>query len=507
MRFHTIHTYILTGALLAALSSCSLDTEPISQASELTEGSQSDTVTAVLKDRAAAVSQREIIYRLFRNRQEHMHLDYVLLGDAHSDNAYGGTTGQETVPTETNALDAATGTLSRDWSRYLEDIAKANVLINGVEELKEKGDITDAEYRQWRAEGQIFRALDLFRMVRMWGYLPIITKVAQTITSDNIDEVYPTYFPSQSTPEECYQQIISDLEYAEENAPDISSTDRTIMSKTVAQALLCKVYAEKTVQDYDKVIEYAEKVRNTAGVSLEPEFSTLWGWDAEKGDCVKRNTTEGILEVQWPVGSGNWESWMYGRCLENYDNSFTWAKWVTPSRDLISDFESEGDTVRFNQTVVYYACTWSNYYPSSHYPFMYKLRSGYNNEYIIRLADIILLEAEAYANKGNLSEAASLVNIIRSRAKLPALTSDKTATKDAMVEAVLHERRLELALEGERWYDLCRYGKVEEVMNDINSRDSGRLPLAKQFDENSYLMPIPQTALDENENLKQNPGY
>ena len=140
---------ILMGIVLSAMTACSLDTEPISQASELTEGSQTDTTTAVLKDREAAMSQRTAIYNLFKNRQEHMHLDYVLMGEAHADNAYGGTTGQETIPTETNALDAATGTLSRDWSRYLEDIAKANVLINGVETLHKNGQVSDAEYRQW----------------------------------------------------------------------------------------------------------------------------------------------------------------------------------------------------------------------------------------------------------------------------------------------------------------------------------------------------------------------
>lgn len=422
-------------------------------------------------------------------------------------NAYGGTTGQETIPTETNALDAATGTMSRDWSRYLEDIAKANVLINGVEQLHKKGEVSDAEYRQWRAEGQIFRALMMFRMVRMWGSLPVITKVAKTITSNNIKEVYPTYFPPRSTTEECYQQIIEDLEYAELNAPDISSTDRTQMSKTVAQAFLCKVYAEKAVRDYDKVIAYAEKVRNTPGVALEKDFATLWGWNAKAKDCMKRNTTEGILEIQWFPGAGNWESWMYGRCLEDYDNSFTWAKWVTPSRDLIRAFEAENDTLRKNQTIVYYDCTWSNYYPSSHYAFMYKLRSGYNNVYVVRLADIILLEAEAYANKGNLAEAAKLVNIIRQRAKLPILDTKYTSSKEKMQEAVLLERRLELAMEGERWYDLCRNDKVESVMNSLNSRDEGRLPQARTFDENSYLLPIPQSAIDENDNLRQNPGY
>lgn len=193
---------------------------------------------------------------------------------------------------------------------------------------------------------------------------------------------------------------------------------------------------------------------------------------------------------------------MYGRCLENYDNSFTWAKWVTPSRDLINDFTQEGDDVRFNETVVYYECKWSNYYPASHYPFMYKLRSGYNNHYKIRLADIILMEAEACAYKNQNDKAAQLVNQIRNRVGL----GNIDASGD-MVEKVLHERRLELALEGQRWFDLCRNGKVEKYMNAVYAKDAGRIAQKRIFDENSYLLPIPQSALDQNNNLEQNPGY
>ena len=198
---------------------------------------------------------------------------------------------------------------------------------------------------------------------------------------------------------------------------------------------------------------------------------------------------------------------MFGRQLDNWDYYFTWAKWITPSRDIISDFEKEGDEVRKNQAIVYYACTWSNYYPASNYPFMYKLRSSYNNIYWIRLADIILMKAEAEAYKGNLDESAKLVNQIRKRAKLQELTSDKTNSKEAMIEAVLHERRLELAFEGERWFDLCRNNKVEKYLNGIDNRDNGRIKQVKLFDSNSYLLPIPQTALDQNTNLEQNPGY
>ncbi len=503
----SIYKSIIIGVSALSFTACSLDYDPISTPTELTQGVSSDTATAVLKDRQAAIDQRTNLYELLKNRQEHWHLDYLLVGDSHTDNAYAGTTGAEVEPYETNSIDASNSVLGRDWSRYLEDIAKANVLINGLDELKTKGLVNDNEYHQWKAEGELFRSLIMFNMARLWGSFPIITKVAKTITAENVKDVYPTYFPPRSTAKECYQQIISDLTDAEQYAPDFNSADRTILSKVVAQAMLAKVYAEKPVQDYSKVIEYADKVRGAAGMALEPDYSTLWGYDTDKKDCVKRNTSEGILEVHWSTGNANWESWMYGRSLENYDYYFSWAKWITPSRDLIKDFESENDTTRMNQTIVYYACKWSNYYPASRYPFMYKYRSGYNNQYKLRLADIILLEAEAYAYKGDNTNSAALVNLIRKRAKLPNLTADKTATKDAMIEAVLHERRLELALEGERWYDLCRNNKVEEYLNGLNNRDSGRLIQRKQYDANSYLLPIPQSALDENTNLQQNPGY
>lgn len=506
-QYQYIKTLALGGIAIFSLASCSLNYEPISQPSEITQGTQTEENTAVLKDKAAAESQLKSLYELFKNRQEHAHLDYLLVGDSHSDNAYAGTTGAEVVPYETNTIDASNSVLSRDWNRYLEDIAKANVLINGVEQLKENGQVSEAEYHTYKAQGEIFRALMMFRMVRLWGSFPVITTIAKTITSDNIEEVYPTYYPPRKTPKECYEQIIADLTDAEQFAPNFDNADRTIMSKTVAQAMLAKVYAEKEVQDYDKVIVYADKVINTSGLTLEDSFETLWGYDETTKDCIKRNTSEGILEVHWPIGGGNWETWMYGRQLDNWDYYFTWAKWITPSRDLINDFDKEGDEVRKNQTIVYYDCTWSNYYPASHYPFMYKLRSSYSNEYWVRLADIILMKAEAEAYKGNISESASLVNQIRKRAKLKDLTSDKTNSKEAMIEAVLHERRLELALEGERWFDLCRNNKVEEYLNGIDNRDGGRIKQQKKFDSNSYLLPIPQTALDQNNNLEQNPGY
>ena len=198
---------------------------------------------------------------------------------------------------------------------------------------------------------------------------------------------------------------------------------------------------------------------------------------------------------------------MFGRPLEDPDANFTWAKWVTPSRDLIAAFDKEGDVIRRDQTIVYYDCSWSNYYPATHYPFMYKCRSAYNSIIKLRGADIQLLKAEALAHKGDLASAATLVNEIRARVSLPELEPSKTSSEEAMLNSILNERRLELALEGQRLFDLVRFGKLLEVMNGIDSRDEGRLPQSRPFVEDHRLMPIPQTALDKNSNLVQNPGY
>lgn len=86
----TIIRNMAMGLTALALASCSLDYEPISTPTELTEGVSTDTATAVLKDHDAAKDQLKNLYELLRNRQEHWHLDYLLIGDSHSDNAYAG---------------------------------------------------------------------------------------------------------------------------------------------------------------------------------------------------------------------------------------------------------------------------------------------------------------------------------------------------------------------------------------------------------------------------------
>ena len=116
------YIYILSFAALG-LMACSLDREPLSDQSELNLSTGDGAIYAVYND----------LYNVMRDRQEHWYLDYLLFGESRTDNAYAGTTGAEVVPIETNALDASNPDIARDWDRYLEDIAKANVVISNID--------------------------------------------------------------------------------------------------------------------------------------------------------------------------------------------------------------------------------------------------------------------------------------------------------------------------------------------------------------------------------------
>lgn len=497
----------LTCGLLLTVTSCSLDYDPLDTYSDVTEGVEEETgEKIVFKDKAAVEGHMTSIYNLMRDRQEHWYVDLLLIADSHSDNAYAGTTGAEVVPFEDNSIEGSNSVLSRDWDRYLADVATANKLICNIDDVKDAS-LTTEERNSYKAQAKIFRSMIWFDMVRIWGSIPVITTVAGDITSGTIEDVYPSYFPPQSTELEAYQQIEEDLLDAVKYAPDQTS-DKTQFTKSVARTLLAKVYAEKPLRDYDKVIKYCDEVA-ADGFDIVEDFSDLFGMNAAGTDIKMRNTKESILEAQFVVGSGNWCTWMFGRNLTNWDESFTWAKWITPSRDLIKAYNDEGDTKRFNETVVYYECTWSNYYPADNYPFMYKCRSAYSSIIKYRYADVLLLKAEALIMGGtpDLESAAKIIDRIRERAGLGKLPNSVRSNKDSMLSALLKERRLELAFEGQRWFDLCRLDKVEEVMNAVYAKDSGRKARKNLFNEYSYKLAIPQSAIDANDNLTQNPGY
>ena len=496
--------YIYLAFSLATLTACSLDKDPISEFNEkntTTEGKSSSAI----ENKAQMKTRYEALYAFVRgSAQEFWTLDFLQHAETRADNSYAGVkTSVNIASIEQNSQDAANAYIKRDWQKYLEAINLANVVIANVDKVPDAS-LTTTERKQWKAEAKIFKAWMLFDMTRLWGAIPIPAMEIPEISSENVEQTYKLLFPERTSVAEVYNIIRTNLEEALVDAPAVKANDKFFFSRAVANALLAHVYAEKPIRDYNKTIQYCDAVIG-AGFSLVPNYADLFQLNAAGTDAKLRNSSESIFEITYSTGGQTWLSIMFGKNHINPNSKYDWRKWCTPARDLTAAFDAEGDTVRRDQAIVWGQPSWSNYYPSNHYAFMYKIRSGANSIIKLRLADILLLKAEAYAALGQTAEAAALVNQVRARVGLAAIST--SLSQEQMKEAVLKERRLELAFEGFRWFDLVRNDKAVETMNTLNARDSGRLRQTYPLNDNTVLYPVPQTEIEKNSKLTQNAGY
>src|SRR5690554_346072 len=330
--------YILSILVAITLASCSLDYDPVCLYSDVTEGVSDDSVQIVFKDKVAVLSHRQTLLNLFKNGQEHWYLDMLLLAESHSDNAYAGSPNAETTPFEVNSIEGSNTNLRRDWNGHMGNVAQANRMIVNIDEVPDPA-LTGAEKQQFKAEAKILRAMIYFDMVRIWGNVPLVTTSAGDITSETIEEVYPAYFPPQTDALTIYQQIETDLIEGLEFAPENNPADKTKFTKSVARALLAKMYAEKPLRDYDKVIQYADELA-ADGFALETEYRSLFdvvltdpnsppSQENRAIEAKTRNSVESIYEAQFFPGNANWVTWMFGRPLDDWNFYFTWLKWTT----------------------------------------------------------------------------------------------------------------------------------------------------------------------------------
>ena len=185
-----------------------------------------------------------------------------------------------------------------------------------------------------------------------------------------------------------------------------------------------------------------------------------------------------------------------------------WQRFNLPTHDLINSFDQQGDNIRKANTVKFDIGVSDAYWTDkNNYPFAYKQRiqDGTQHIYLIRYADMLLLEAEAKINLGAFSEAEALINKVRNRVSLPNVAT--ITNKEDGINKVLKERLLELAFEGHRWFDLKRTGKALEVIKSRTNGKGQQLSYVNNLTEQKLLWPVPQAQMDNNPNLTQNSGY
>lgn len=501
--------YLLCGGLLSlSLLSCNdfLDEKPYSDLTNENWGSGD-------KDHATSYTTATQMEQLLSGAyakfgSEFWQLDWYIMNDAQADNAYAGEPKAQTMQIDEFTLSPSNGTVSRDWKYLYEHITIANTIIEWIPQIQDVA-LTEQRRSQIDGEARFMRAICYFNLVRIYGNVPLLTKYVPEITNDNIDEMYDLIYPKQTPIEDVYAQIIEDLDYAQKNVPDYS-TDKFKITKAFVNLILAQVYATKDGfenTDWSKVKEYAQAVVSDTRYGLMDSYDDLFAVSETPANGVlpsvnltHEHTKESIFEVDYNSWTtlGNWGAQMF--------YGIDWKKFNTPSQDLYKSFNSAGDAVRRDASIMFGDVTgkWTDkYWPAKKYPYCYKLRSQEaGNIVLFRLPEAILLLAEAENELGNISTAQTLVNQIRKRVSLGNTTA---TTKTAMRTAIENESRFEFAFEGKRWMDLKRRGRFIQVMNSCKDHQSSYA--SSSLNENKLLWPIPQSELDLNTNLVQNPGY
>lgn len=490
-------------AVLISISSCSSDFLDVKPESSLTTGNAYNSA----QDLTNALSGA---YRIFY--EEYYQWDNVLLQDVRSDNAYAGGGGDApVVQYDELAIQSGNGRMFANWSQLYKGIARCNIILGKIDGVNDPALINDHLKEYIIGQASFLRAFHYFQLVKAYGGVPI------ELNSNSADANVINL--PRATETEVYNQIAADLQVAIDNLPDSYSggatVDKVRATKGAANALMAKIWAQRSDRDYTKVLQYCNAVISSpAGYTLMSNYADLF-------DGSHYMNSESILEISFQGDNWDVSNWGVQLFLAPEDG---WQKYCIPSHNLVNAYEAENDMVRKNANIVFWDnLPWAdeNWNPcqdnSIAAPFNYKQKhpNGWNSGdhlYLLRLADIVLLKAEAQNELNDLAGAKTTLNAVRSRAGLSDVVA---ASKTEMKAKVLLERRLELAFEAQRWDDLIRAGICTSVMNALNEvkytcgGGTPSTPISINYNctDDKLLCPIPQLERDANPNLSQNPGY
>ncbi|WP_203296550.1 RagB/SusD family nutrient uptake outer membrane protein [Luteirhabdus pelagi] len=349
------------------------------------------------------------------------------------------------------------------WNSSYNLIYAANAIKEGVEGSDA---LSEEERSQFLGEVLFIRAYLHFYLTNLYGSVPYVQTTDYLVNSE---------IPKSSTAE-VYENVVLDLLEARELLPTTIDATNTRPNKWVATSLLSRAYLYS--QQWELARTMAEEVLNSGPYSLNESVS----------DVFLKNSSETIWQFDASMpGANTIDALTYVFVSGPPPNTAL-------SAELVESFET-GDE-RFADWVG----TASNGTETWYHPFKYKLNSntGETQELsiVIRLAELYLISAEANARLGNIAIAQQRLNTIRNRAGL-SLFSDTDTT--ALLDAILHERRIELFTEhGHRWFDLKRTERATEQLT----------PIKPNWDPTDVVLPIPEAELLLNPNLlPQNDGY
>jgi len=385
--------------------------------------------------------------------------DYILWSETLTDNLQHEGTFDQYADADLLFLRPDMGGIDGMWTSIYDGINRVNEIIEKVPEID---DIAPARANEILGQAYGLRALHYFNLVRAWGEVPLV--LAPPASLEEAAQVTRAPVPS------VYAQIESDLSQAASMLSGMGNDDRTLVTPGFIPALRARVALYQ--EDWAGAVSAARQLETSGDYALAGTYASLF---TNQGDF----TSEDVFRVSFG-GSDQNNLGFYMQYGGRFEVGATQAVYnIFPSGDTRFDWT-------FGQT------------SSGIEVVKYPTTNGFENVHVIRYADVLLILAEGLAQQGgtaNLEEAVSYLNQIRTRASAPTYTygADLT-TQSEILDAIYLERRLELAFEGEYWFDLVR-------------TDRAAATLGSNFDAHEVLWPIPVAERDVAPNLTQNTGY
>ncbi len=432
-------------------------------------------------------------------------------------------------------------------------IARANLALEQIAKMEVEGDLTQLLKDRLMGEAYFLRANYYFKLVRLYGGVPLVTEPIYSAGN---------WKQPRASVDDVYAQILSDLKNAEAkllNKSALAAEELGRATKGAAQAMLLKAN-----------LYYADYLRNN-GLDGSAFYSDAYSWGtrflsdqaaeytlcpdyADNFTLEGENGPESVFEVQYMAegmsdygeGNGFSRGTFATVLIRSRSNAFSSVGWGFnhPTKNLIDEFEASDPRLAscvytpseeqvVNQVEEYYLgnphlCVKRSIMQGSDYVVLEDSHDSRSpiNMIVIRLADVYLMYAEAALRCSNSAEAKIYLEKVRARARgsediLPEFPNYQIPdysqayamhqlqdNADDLMAAIRHERRVELAMESHRWYDLCRWGIAAEVMTAYAESESDEVkthisPFVKGKHE---LFPIPVEEIRLG-GIEQNPKY
>lgn len=402
-------------------------------------------------------------------------------------------------------------------------IGRCNLPLQEIAKMTPDTVMTERVQQRLLGELRFLRALYYFRLVRVFGGVPKVTE--PILSSGNWQQ-------TRASIDDIYALIISDLEAANKglwHKSEYPATELGRATKGAAQAMLMK--AHLYTKNYAQAVRWGDSIMSSNEYTLAPDYSDNFTLAGENG-------SESVFEIQYmedptsdygegfgftrgtftviltrsrssKLGGG----WGFNKPTKNLYNAFEAGD---PRRDatILNPSDSQIETP---EQEIYLGSRYLNRKyammnnDNSFYELTHPTRGPINTK-VIRYADVLLMYAEAACELNQLTAAKNALELVRARARgnaavLPAFPYGTYADNQSdLRKAIRHERRVELAMEGHRWFDLCRWGIAKETMDAYKAAESAEVQqhMATFIKGTHERFPIPSKEIDLNP-MQQNP--